>query len=214
MPENAKSTRKLPNKAVPHKTLVDMSHHTLRAHAKAYELKAGAAGRFSYQIAVDGRSAVILDPEGQVVSSKPIEEWAADGAAIRLAFIGLKALKEKLDEASRDAGRRFMARYNLNALDQGGVATLSVQDKVMSRADLLASAAELKLVEGVKVALERLGEDELAKVSGWAKLGREIEVDFYQVLQAAEKWQLVDAAAAERERGYRLGILRRPRSAQ
>lgn len=205
-----KSTRKLAGKAIPHKTLVDMSHHTLRAHAKAFELAGGSVGRYSYEIAVDGKSAVILDPQGQVVSSKSIEEWAADGPSIRLAFIGLKAFKEKLDEASRDAGRRFSARYHLNALE-GDVAELSVQDQPLGRDELLARAAELKLVESVKNALEKLGADELKKISGWAKLGREVEVDFYQVLQAAEKWQLHDAAAAERERGYRLGILRRPR---
>ena len=195
----------------PQKYLVGMAIHALRAYVKALELKANDGSEYSYHIPEDGASASVLDPQGQPCLTKPIDEWAAEGPQLRLAMIGLKAVKEKFEKAAQDAGSRINARFYLNTLE--GSATLTIDGNTLNAADFNQMLTVLGLPEPVNTFVADLGAEDLSKVPAWARIGREVEIEFFQILQAAEKYDLADAAQKERDRGYRLGILRRPRSA-
>jgi hypothetical protein len=194
----------------PFRAVVGAAHHTLRAYAKAYSLAAGDGTLYRYDIPHNGRTASIVDAAGNAVMSRPIEEWAAEGPAIRLALIGLKALKERLERAAANGDNAVTVVFSLDVLR--GTASLSVDGTRLTREQLLQAAPTLSLSDGLLDACGRMGDGELTSIADWAMLGRQFEIDFFQVLQSAEKYGFTEAARAERERGYRLGIIRRKRN--
>ncbi len=192
------------------KYLVGMAIHALRAYVKALELKAGDGRQYSFVIPEDGKTAQILNPEGQAVMARTIEKWASEGPALRLSMIGLKGMKEKFEKVAAVAGQRESVRFYLNVLENK--ATLTVDNVPLSKSDLLNRLPALATPDTLMASLPGFAEEELSSISDWARIGRELEVEFFHILETAEKFSLVEAAQQERERGYRLGLLRRPKA--
>lgn len=194
---------------------VGWAHHTLRAFVKAYEIKAGNGVEYSYSVAPDRTSASILDEKGQVVDTRTIAEWAKMGPELRLALIGLKDLKETVESEARRLGETKRVRFYLNILE-GGKAELNIDGQAVTRDVLLAVlAGRQRMVDlecPVTSAIERLADADLLTTAGWSKIGRQSEIVVYESLTAAEQYGIEDAAKNEREKAYRLGIIRRPRS--
>ena len=108
-------------------SLVGRAHHAFRAYVKAYSLQTGQ--KHSYKIADDKRSASILNEAGTAVLTRTIEQFAAEGGRARLAFAGLKDIKEKFDVLFGSAGERADVRYNLDILTKS--ATLTVDGAIV-----------------------------------------------------------------------------------
>lgn len=189
------------------KALVGAAHHALRAHAKALEAKSGGKDHFRYHVPEDGSTGSILSADGAIVVQKPIQEWAKEGPQVRLSMIGLRSFKEMLEEAAKDAGSPMRVRFELNVLE--GVARLTGDGKALLKGDFESLLSLLKVGERASAALLGLTEGEMETIGGWAKLGRHIEVDFFQSLQAAEGYGFGDAIVDMRQKGVRLGIIRR-----
>ena len=194
----------------PKKYQVGMAIHALRAYVKAFEMKAGDGVQYSYRIAENGDEASILDPAGSPCLTKSVEDWASQGPRLRLALIGLKGVKDEYERAARAASARANVRFYLNTFD--GEATLTADGARVSKTELGQIAPVLGLPTVLSTILPELPDDDLSKIASWARIGRELEIEFFQALEVAEQYNLPDAVAKERERGYRLGILRRPRS--
>lgn len=194
---------------------VGWAHHALRAFVKAYEMKAGNGVEYSYSVAPDRTSASILDEQGQVVDTRTIAEWAKMGPELRLALIGLKDLKETVESEARRLGETKRVRFYLNILESGK-AELNIDGQPVTRDGLLAvlngRQRVVDLVCPVAATVESLVDAELLTIAGWSKIGRQCEIVVYETLTAAEQYGIEDAAKNERERAYRLGIIRRPRS--
>lgn len=195
-------------------SLVGRAHHAFRAYVKAYTLKTGQ--KHSYKIADDKRTASILDEAGTVVLTRSIEQFAAEGGRVRLAFAGLKDLKEKVDGLFAAAGESADVRYNLDILEKS--ATLSVDGAPVdnrSLVDILGGSYKTPTgANPVGEAIAHLSDADLLSIEGWEKIGRPVSVLLYAELSSAEEYRLESAAAELRERAYRLGLIRRPREEQ
>lgn len=196
-----------PNNAKTHRALVGLALHALRAYAKAYKMRAGCQDVFRYEILPDDSFGMILDPEGKMVAYGTLEEWAELGRPMRSALLALKYLKERIEEAYELSSDMAQVNYLLDAL--AGTASLSVQGVPLTRDDLLQRARHIWLSEAAICRAANLSPDELHQISGWAKLGMQLEIDYYRALHGAERYELDAAVIAERQRGYRLGIFRR-----
>ncbi|MBY0552706.1 MAG: hypothetical protein K2W95_35815 [Candidatus Obscuribacterales bacterium] len=195
-------------------SLVGRAHHAFRAYVKAYTLKTGQ--KHSYKIADDKRSASILDEAGGVVLTRSIDQFAAEGGRVRLAFAGLKDLKEKVDGLFAAAGETADVRYNLDILEKS--ATLSVDGTPVDNSALVSIlGGAYKTPTGanpVGEAIANLSDADLLSIEGWEKIGRPVSALLYAELSSAEEYRLEAAAAELRERAYRLGLIRRPREEQ
>lgn len=192
-------------------SLVGRAHHAFRAYVKA--LSVANNQRYSYKIADDKRSASILDEAGQPVLTRTIEQFATEGGRARLAFAGLKALKEKFDTLFAEAGENPEIRYHLDILQK--TATLSIDGVVVDKSTMVeVLGASYKTPTGanpVNEAIAQLNDADLQSIEGWEKIGRPVSSLLYAELSSAEEYGLHDAANELRERAYRLGLIRRPR---
>ncbi len=178
----------------PARKIVGHAIHGLRPYIKALELAKGdkvSIGEFRYQISEDrGCARIIRNPalgaetpldqwltvEG---TERSINEWAQLGKQARLAFIALKATKEKLRLDDDHV------QFTLNIIT--GDAFLSRNGEVVS--------------------------DYPSTIAGWAPVGREVEVRYFESYNAALEWNNPTAAAAVRATMEKLGILRSERTA-
>lgn len=193
---------------------VGWAHHALRAFVKAYEIKAGNGVEYSYSVSADRTSASILDENGQAVDTRTIAEWAKLGPQLRGALIGLKDMKETFENEARRKHEQHKVRFYLNVLESGR-AELIVDGQPVTRDALVAMlSGRQRLVAAdcpIVAVLSTLNDEDLLSIAGWSKVGRQCEILVYESLTAAEQYGIDDAAANERERAYRLGIIRRPR---
>jgi hypothetical protein len=194
----------------PLKAVVGAAHHALRAYCKAYDLRSKGQVQHRYSIATDGRSAAILDGDGNEVESRRIEEWAATGPRVRRALIALKFMQEQLRDALPIEAKRADITYMLNIIE--GRAGITINGLPLSRDALRALSPGLSLGDTTRGALDLLDRCALDTVEGWATLGKHVEVDFFQILQSAERYGLKEAAREQRQRGYRLSIIRKPKA--
>lgn len=192
-------------------SLVGRAHHAFRAYVKAYSLQTGQ--KHSYKIADDKRSASILNEAGTAVLTRTIEQFAAEGGRARLAFAGLKDIKEKFDVLFGSAGERADVRYNLDILTKS--ATLTVDGAIVDNhvlTSVLGTAYKTPTgVNPVNDAIAHLSDADLLTIEGWEKIGRPVSSLLYAELSSAEEYGLQGAADELRERAYRLGLIRRPR---
>ncbi len=192
-------------------SLVGRAHHAFRAYVKALSVSTGQ--RHSYKIADDKRSASILDEAGQPVLTRTIEQFATEGGRARLAFAGLKDMKEKVDALFADAGENPDVRYHLDIL--GKTATLSVDGAPVDKhalTEILGTSYKTPTgANPVNDAIAHLTDADLQTIEGWEKIGRPVSSLLYAELSSAEEYCLEQAAAELRERAYRLGLIRRPR---
>lgn len=200
------------------KTLVGRAHHALRAyrHALSKGTAAGVYTMHTYGIAADEKSASIFNDKQEPVLHRSIEDWAKEGWQIRRAFIGLRFIKEELEKLREDGSDRIpRVFFNLNVLDGG--AKLSFEGAPVTKAlineKLAGKTACLDVRDPVGAELETLSDEDLTSIAGWARLGHPVQKYVLESLDAAERYSFKDAAEAEREKAYRLGIIRRPRSA-
>lgn len=195
---------------------VGWAHHTLRAFVKAYEIQAGDGVEYSYSVSPDRLAASILDEKGAVIETRTIAEWAKMGPELRLALIGLKDLKETFEGEARRTGQTHRVRFYLNILETGK-AELIVDGQPVTRDGLLSMLAGRQRVVDcdcpISAAVSALSDAELRTTAGWSKVGRQCEIVVFESLSAAEQYGITDAVSKEREKAYRLGIIRRPRTA-
>lgn len=200
--QTRKSTTRKPFKAV-----VGAAHHALRAYAKAYDLRSEGKVQHRYFIPLDGRTASILNANGDVLENRPIEEWAAIGPQVRRALIALKFFRERISAALVETGSEATVRFCLDILE--GRAVVFIDSRALSKGGVQELEPRLGLGDGTRDALAALPDSQLETVAGWAVLGKQVEIDFFQILQTAERYGLTEAAQLERQRGYRLSIIRR-----
>jgi hypothetical protein len=193
---------------------VGWAHHTLRAFVKAHEIQAGNGVEYSYSVSADRTSASILDEKGQPIETRTIADWAKAGPELRLALIGLKDIKETLESEARRQSKSLKVRFYLNVLESGK-AELLVNGQPVTRDALVEMLNGRKRTIDVDcpitAAVQELGDADLRTTAGWSKIGRQCEIVVFESLGAAEHYGIEDAANIERERAYRLGIIRRPR---
>lgn len=203
------------NRTNPPKSLkaqVGAAHHALRAHVKALQMRSTNDAKFTYQVAPDGSSARIIDSTAQELVTKPIQDWARQGTNVRLALIGLKGLQELLVSIESGTKEKAAIRFCLDLIDQK--ATLSADGAALTLQELRARLQSRVFGNELAAVLPQLNDGDALSIAGWAKIGRAFEIDFFQSLQAAEQYGLVEAVQSERERGFRLSIIRRPRTAE
>lgn len=192
-------------------SLIGQAHHALRAYVKAFSSKADGA-KHSFQFAADRKSASVLNSAGQPVLSLSIEQLAAEGSKVRFALAGLRDVKEKLEAAFAAAGTRKRVRYNLDVTT--GVAEFSIDGEPATVEDLLSgignSYRTLMPQDPVREAISSLTSEDLGTAAGWAKIGNPVSTLLFGELESAEEYGFHDAATRERERAYRLGLIRRP----
>lgn len=192
-------------------SLVGRAHHAFRAYVKALSVSTGQ--RHSYKIADDKRSASILNEGGEAVLTKTIDQFATEGGRARLAFAGLKDMKERFDALFAEANEQADVRYHLDIVEK--TATLSVDGAAVDKSTLTEIlGASYKTPTGanpVNEAIAGLSDADLQTIEGWEKIGRPVSSLLYAELSSAEEYGLQDAAAELRERAYRLGLIRRPR---
>jgi len=158
-------------------------------------------------MAPDLQTAAIVSQDGQVLAEAPLQTWAAAGRRIRSALIGLKFMRERIEQAL--GGGDFQpVHFSLDSL--AGFATITVAGKTLDRDELVLRAHEWWLSKGAIASLEGLTNEDLQTIEGWSVLGRQLEMDFFIALEGAEQHGLTTAVLAERERGRRLGIISRP----
>jgi len=186
--------------------LVGRAIVALRATIKALEMASGhfqrSTGRYRYEIANDRSSARIVDAangnepvEGQ---ERTLEEWADEGKAVRLAFIGLKDAKLKLEAELQSSGKPGYVRFTLDILQ--GRAFLSRNGEVLTT-----PPQEMR-------PWDDLGLGELPQdIETWAKIGRKVEKPLFESLKAAQEWGSASGMAETREKMIQLGIIRAPR---
>jgi len=186
----------------------------LKAFVKALEMKDGeqkSTGRYRYEIPENGTTARIYVTEtGETVPGfeRTLDEWAADGKRIRLAFIGLLDAKIALDDQARQAREGGYARYTLNAIT--GEAYVSRNG---------ARISELPDTQKQLLAREQ-GNAQAAPetIDGWALIGRPVEKYYFEGLKAAQDYGSENGVAEYREKMIARGIIRDPqrdkRSAQ
>jgi hypothetical protein len=189
------------------KSLVGAAHHALRAYVKAFEARAQSQERFRYHVPHDGLTAAILDQAGATVMERPIADWANEGPQVRLSMIGLKCIKEEIETAAREAGQPARVRFDLDILD--GRAWLEIDGKLLCKEDLDGFFECLKLTDRARILIPTLTADELQSIGGWARIGRQVEIDYFLALQAAEGYDVGDSMTELRNKGVRLGIIRR-----
>jgi hypothetical protein len=186
---------------------VGAAHHALRAYVFACNQRVDDGTVHRYQV-LPG-SAAIINQNEEVLHEAPLHVWAQSGRTIRSALVGLKYMADRLEHASALGGRFRPARLALDAL--ADTASINFAGMQLTRDELRSRAHELWLSEGAIRLLDQLTNEEFATVEGWARLGRQLELDFFFALQGAETYGLEAAALAERERGYRIGTICRPR---
>lgn len=195
------------NKRKSFKALVGAAHHALRAYAKALEAQSGNKEPFRYHVPLDGKTGFILDGKGETIMQRPIEDWAQEGPRVRWTMIGLRSFKEEIELATRRAGDRARVRYDLSILDNSAWLTM---DGNRLHKDALDGFVEcLNLSARVRELLPSLTDEDLQNMDGWAKLGRQAEIDYFLDLEAAESYGSASDVETLREKGVRLGIIRR-----
>ncbi len=201
--------------------IIGRALHALRAYVKALSLQSQGES-FTYKISPDKSRAQIVNSKNESQYDKPISQWAREGSQIRLAFIGLKYAKDKIELGlNRDVNQtNSLVVYYLNAIDGIACLRLSIANaeavnvtfaQVIEFVRRSYSNSALADEDVVLKVLLQLANDNSGIISTWAMVGRQVEIQVFESLQAAEGCADANIAALERQRAYMLGVIRRPK---